>query len=406
MDFSGFNSAEFRQFVQGHLSEDPALLLLKYHGKVDFDLKEAVQQISARQKAAKKLPEWVADSRIIFPASISLEQSSSEVTAKHKAKDCSGSLIIDLTGGFGVDSFYLSQGFEKAIYCEKQPELYQLSKHNLEHLELSKGLKPLESESNKFEFFEGDGLEYLEKTNLHFDLIYADPARRGIGNQKLYRLQDCEPDIVSAWALLKQKADQILLKVSPMLDLSQAWSELPDIQKITVVSVKNEVKEVLLFWEKGKDGTEKKIEVVDLESNFPAFEFEPKAEENAISKFGEAKKYMIEPLSGILKAGAFSLFGERFGLRKLEKNSHLYTGDSIPAEIPGRVFQIIQEISPKKQEMKSLFPSGKVNVICRNYVMGAEELKKKLGLKDGGKDFLIGTKTGSSFKVFWCRRVK
>ncbi|MFN3998048.1 class I SAM-dependent methyltransferase [Algoriphagus sp.] len=400
MDLSELNSAVFRQFVQDHLSEDPALLLFKYQGKVNFELNAAVQQISARQKAAKKLPEWTANPAVIFPASISLEQSSSEVTAKHKAKNRFGSLMIDLTGGFGVDSFYLSQGFEKAIYCERQAALFQISKHNLEELE------PLEGVSSKFEFFEGDGLEFLQKTKLHFDLIYADPARRGMGNQKLFKLQECEPDVVRAWALLKQKADQILLKVSPMLDLSQAWSELPDIQKITVVSVKNEVKEVLLFWEKGQDGSERKIEVTDLESNLPAFEFEPKAEENAISRFGEAEKYLVEPLSGILKAGAFSLFGKRFGLRKLEKNSHLYTGDSIPDEIPARVFEVIQEISPKKHEIKTLFPSGKVNVICRNYVTGAEELKKKLSLKDGGEDFLIGTETGSGFKVFWCRRVK
>jgi 16S rRNA G966 N2-methylase RsmD len=406
MNLSEVNTAEFRQFVQDHLIEDPALLLFKYQGKVNFELKAAVQQISARQKAGKKLPEWTANADLIFPASISLEQSSSEVTAKHKAENLSGYLMIDLTGGFGVDSFYLSQGFERAIYCERQTELFQISKHNLEQLEPSKGMKPLEGGSSKFEFYEGDGLEFLQETNLHFDLIYADPARRGSGNQKLYKLQDCEPDVVSAWALLKQKADKVLLKVSPMLDLTQAWSELPDIQKIRVVSVKNEVKEVLLFWEKTEEVDAKKIEVVDLESHFPKFEFDPKEEETAKSKFGDAEKFLVEPLSGILKAGAFSLFGERFGLRKLEKNSHLYTGDSIPKEIPGRVFEIIREVSPKKQEIKSLFPLGKVNVICRNYVTGAEDLKKKLGLKDGGEDYLIGTKTGSGFKVFWCSRVK
>lgn len=406
MDLSEFNSAEFRQFVQDHSDEDPALLLFKYQGKVNFELKTAVQQISARQKAVKKLPEWTANPDLIFPASISLEQSSSEITAKFKAENLSGSLMIDLTGGFGVDSHYLSQGFEKAIYCERQAELFQVSTHNLAQLEPSKGLKPLEGVRSKWEFFEGDGLEFLQKTKLHFDLIFADPARRGSGNQKLYELQHCEPDVVSAWGLLKQKSDKVMLKVSPMLDLTQAWSELPDIQKITVVSVKNEVKEVLLFWEKGIESAPKKIVVTDLKSNHPSFEFDRKKEQNAKSKFGEAEKYLVEPLIGILKSGAFSLFGERFGLRKLEKNSHLYTGDSIPDEIPGRVFEIIQEISPKKQEIKTLFPSGKVNVICRNYVIGAEELKKKLGLKDGGEDFLIATKTGKGFKVFWCRKTQ
>lgn len=395
MEFSGFHSAEFRQFVQDHLSEDPALLLLKNHGKVNFDLKEAVQQISARQKASKKLPEWVAEPRVIFPVSISLEQSSSEETAKSKAATLSGRLMIDLTGGFGVDSYYLGQNFDRAIYCEQKEELAQIAQHNLEILAPA-----------KFEVVIGDGLDFLEKANLHFELIYADPARRGSGNQKLYKLQDCQPDVVSSWDLMKSKSDQILLKLSPMLDISQAWLELRDIQKITVVSVKNEVKELLLHWEKGKASKEKRIEVVDLGSDFPPFDYKIEEENAAQSSFGEVEKFIVEPLSGILKAGAFRLFGARFRLKKLEANSHLYTSEEVPTSIPGRVFEVIRAISPKKLEIKALFPSGKVNVICRNYVTGAEDLKKKLGLKDGGEDFLIGTKTASGFKVFWCKRVK
>ncbi len=405
MNLSEINSAELRQFVQDHLSEDPALLLFKYQGKVNFDLKSAVQQISARQKAAKKLPSWSSNPDLLFPASISLEQSSSEETAKFKAEGFTGKVMIDLTGGFGVDFFHLSQVFEKGVYCERQPELFQISKHNLEQLEPDRGSEPLEGFTRKFEFFEGDGLDFLAKTEQHFDLIYADPARRGQDNQKLYKLQDCEPDVVSAWSLLRSKSNKILIKVSPMLDLSQAWHELPDIQKITVLSVKNEVKELLLFWQKGNELEEKRIEICDLGSAFPAFEFKWEEEENAISSYGEAAHYLIEPLGGILKAGAFKLFGVKYGLKKLEKNSHLYTGEAIPDQIPARVFEIIREISPKKQEIKSLFPTGKVNVICRNYVLGAGEFKKKFGLKDGGEKYLICTKTGSGFKVFWCKRI-
>lgn len=395
MDFSEFHSADFRKFVQDHLNEDPALLLFRYQGKVSFDLKMAVQQIGARQRVVKKLSAWSADPQLLFPATISLEQSSSEETAKFKSEGMHGKRMIDLTGGFGVDFFYLSQGFELGIYCEKQAELFEIARHNLELLG-----------PGKFQFVEGDGLEYLKTTPLHFDLIYADPARRGISNQKLYKLQDCEPNVVRAWELLKSKTDRILLKVAPMLDISQAWGELPDIQKITIVSVKNEVKELLLSWEKGKENTPKRIEAVDLGSNFPSFEFGPEEEEKANSQFGEAETYLFEPLSGILKAGAFQLFGERFGLKKLEKNSHLYTGSQIPEDIPARVFEVMQEIPPKKQVMKALFPSGKANVICRNYITGAEDLKKKLGLKDGGEDYLIGTKSGREYKVYWCHRLK
>jgi 16S rRNA G966 N2-methylase RsmD len=395
MNFEEFISEEFHQFVQDHLEEDPEGLLFMYHEKVAFDLKMAVQQIAARQKAAKKLPTWSKNLHLLFPASISVEQSSSEQTAAFKSKGLSGNYLIDLTGGFGVDFYHLSRGFEKGVYCEQQPELFQISKHNLSQLN-----------PDKFEFIQGDGLDFLRKTEVQFDLIYADPARRGTGNQKLYKLQDCEPNVVDAWGLLQEKSDHILLKVSPMLDLTQAWTELPDIQKITVVSVRNEVKELLLHWEKARIGTPKMISVVDLESGILPFEFEPSAEEQAHSKFAEAGKYLIEPLAGILKAGAFNLFGERFGLKKLERNSHLYTSDAIEEGIPGRIFEVVQEISPKKPEIKTLFPSGKVNVICRNYSTGAEELKKKLGLKDGGEDFLIGTNTATGYKLYWCTRIQ
>ena len=395
MNSERFTSEEFHQFVQDHLEEDPAGLLFKYHEKVAFDLKMAVQQIAARQKAAKKLPTWSKNLHLLFPASISVEQSSSEQTAAFKSEGLSGNCLIDLTGGFGVDFYHLSQGFEKGVYCEQQPELFEIARHNLSTLH-----------PDKFEFINGDGLDFLQKTELRIDLIYADPARRGSDNQKLYKLQDCEPNVVDAWAFLRSKSKKILVKVSPMLDLTQAWNELPEVQKITVVSVRNEVKELLLHWDKAKEGTPRMVSVMDLERGLPPFEFEPRAEERAKSQFAEAGKYLIEPLVGILKAGAFNLFGERFGLKKLERNSHLYTSENFTAGIPGRIFELVREISPKKQEIKTFFPSGKVNVICRNYVTGAEELKKKLGVKDGGEDYLIGTQTATGFKLYWCKRVQ
>ncbi|MEB2786249.1 THUMP-like domain-containing protein [Algoriphagus persicinus] len=392
MDLSQYHRADFQQFVQDHLSEDPALLLFKYQDKTDFDLKAAVQQISARQKASKKLPFWSSNPQLIFPASISLEQSSSEQTAEFKARDRNGKLMIDLTGGFGVDSYFLGKNFEKAIYCEQQEELAEIATHNLEILAPS-----------KFTSVKSDGLKFLAQTKKYFDLIYADPARRGKGNQKLYKLQDCEPDMISSWEMMKSKADSILLKVSPMLDISQALSELPDIQKVQVISVRNEVKELLLHWSKKQIESTLTIEAIDLGTKESSFSFEPSEEEGITSRIGEVEKYLFEPFSGVLKAGAFKTFGERFGLKKLDPNSHLYTSSVVKTAIPARVFEVIQEVQPKKAEIKKLFPSGKVNVITRNYASGSEDLKKKLGVKDGGDDFLISTKTQSGFKVFWCK---
>ncbi|WP_296705701.1 class I SAM-dependent methyltransferase, partial [Algoriphagus sp.] len=356
MNWEEFHSPEFQQFVQDHLKEDPALLLFRFQGKTDFDLKTAVQQISARQKALKKLPSWTSNPQLIFPASISLEQSSSEQTAELKARGRKGQLMIDLTGGFGVDSFFLGKNFEKAIYCEYQDELAEIAKHNLEILA-----------PKKFEIVSGDGLDFLGKSEKHFDLIYADPARRGKGNQKLYKLQDCEPDVVSVWEMMKSKSTSILLKLSPMLDISQALSELPDIQKVQVISLKNDVKELLLHWNKNIENSKLMIEAIDLGLEETSFSFDSIEEQQANSVYGEVEKYLIEPLAGILKAGAFKSFGARFGLKKLDANSHLYSASDFPIEIPARVFEVIQEVKPKKGEIKKLFPSGKVNVITRNY---------------------------------------
>lgn len=392
MDLTQYHRADFQQFVQDHLQEDPALLLFRYQGKTDFDLKAAVQQIAARQKTAKKLPSWSSHSQLIFPPAISLEQSSSETTAELKAKGQSGRLMIDLTGGFGVDAFYLSKNFGSAIYCEQQEELAEIAQHNLDLLT-----------SGKFKFVKGDGLAYLADFPEHFDLIYADPARRGTGNQKMYKLQDCEPDVVSKWEMMKGKADAILLKVSPMLDISQALAELPEIQVVQVVSVKNEVKELLLHWNRHSPRRSVCIEAIDLGLKESSFTFSLEEEEKAISKIGMPEKYLIEPLSAVLKAGAFRTFGERFGLKKLDVNSHLYTSSTKPTQIPGRIFEVIDEIQPKKGVVKKLFPSHKVNVITRNYATGSSALKEKLGVKDGGEEFLIGTKSTAGYTVFWCR---
>jgi 16S rRNA G966 N2-methylase RsmD len=384
-----------KKFVQDHHSEDPAQLLFAYSGKTDFDLKAAVQQIQSRQKAKHKLPSWTANQEILFPVNLSLEQSSSEETARFKSVLVNGETMIDLTGGFGVDTYFLSENFQKAIYCERNEELAAIVRHNFDLL------KP-----GKFGIVEGDSLAYFSKSDQVIDLTYVDPARRGEHNQKLYKLADCEPDIVSNWNLLQSKSNAILIKASPMLDIKQALTEIPDIQKVWVVSVKNEVKEVLLLWEKGKEAGERTINAVDLQSDGPkGFSFTYEEEESSESMFGEVGKFLIEPYASVLKAGAFRSFGKRFGLKKLHPNSHLYTCEDLSHVIPGRIFEVVQEISNPKKELKQLFPTGKVNVITRNYAISADELKKKYKLQDGGKEFLIGTRVGEKFGLFYCRTI-
>jgi 16S rRNA G966 N2-methylase RsmD len=387
---------ELKQFVQDHLDRDPAQLFLSLRGKVDFDLKFAIEQLKARQKALKKFPSWANNFSLIFPATLSLEQASSEETARFKSKLLNGRSMIDLTGGFGVDTYYLAGNFSKAIYCERNEELVDIFKYNMDVLGES-----------RFEVNQGDSLQILSQTPESFDLIYVDPARRGGHNQKLYKLSDCEPDLVSNWELLKGKGNSIFIKASPMLDLKQAIQELPDIQQIWVVSVKNEVKEVLLYWQKDKKKAERLIHCVDLSpKGNTEFTFSFESEELASNAYSEVKAFIIEPLASLLKAGAFKSFGERFGLPKLHPNSHLFTSDTNLTNIPARIFKVIEEVRQAKKEIPKLFPSGKVNVITRNFVLSAEEVKKKYKLKDGGDDFLIATKIGERYRIFYCKKVQ
>lgn len=393
MDIQSLHTEALKKFVQDHLQEDPALLLLKYQGKTDFDLKTVVQQISARQKAKKKLPTWTANAAIIFPEGISVEQCSSEETAKFKSELVSGAAFLDMTGGFGVDTFFIGQKFETVTYFERNENLAAIVEQNFELLQ-----------PNKFQVHSGDAIPFLKSTSLLFDLIYLDPARRGDYNQKLYKFSDCEPDVTALWDLLTKKSSQILVKASPILDIKGALKELPQIQKVWVLSVKNEVKEILLYWSKAVGELEPEIICTDLTPDGrQTFEFTFEEEENANATFGNVGRYLIEPNASLLKAGAFKSFSERFQLHKLHPNSHLYTTSVLEEDIPGRVFEVIGEVKADKKELKKKFPKGIVNVITRNYSLKAEAFKKKFNLKDGGKEFLICTKEGEKYRVYHCK---
>jgi 16S rRNA G966 N2-methylase RsmD len=387
---------EIKQFVQENLDEDPFKLFLSLNKKVDFDLKLAVDQIQARQKAIKKLPEWVRNFELFFPINISVEQASSQETALFKAELFKGKSLIDLTGGFGIDTFHLGSNFQSVNYCERDADLVDVFRYNMDVLGMS-----------HVKTYHGDGLGFLDNSPEPFDFIYVDPARRGEHNQKLFKLAECEPDVVAHWELMKSKGKSILVKVSPMLDLKQAITELPQVQQIWALSVRNEVKELLLLWQEGQEKSESRIHCVDLGTfERREFSFTFTEEISARSNFSEVKSYIIEPMASIMKAGAFKLFGQQYNLDKLHPNSHLYTSDSYSEDIPGRVFEVIREFKQPKKELKSTFPSGKVNVISRNFALSAEEIKKKFKLKDGGEDFLICTKVGESYRVFHCGKMR
>jgi hypothetical protein len=393
LELAEIYTEELFKFVQDHLSEDPAQLLFSYSGKTTFDLKLAIQQIQARQKAQKKLPSWIANPHLIFPSGVALEQCSSEITASFKADLVAGKRMLDMTGGAGIDSYFLSNRFESAVYCELQPELAAIAAHNLELLA-----------PGKFEVYQGDARNFLRQMSESFDLIYIDPARRGEHNQKLYKLSDCEPDIAASWTMLASRASEILVKASPMLDIKLALMELPYLQQMWVVAVRNEVKEVLLHWKSGGKSSCPIIHCVNLHpAGDTTFSFTYEEEAMARHATGELGSVLIEPNAAILKAGAFKVFAARYSLSKLHPNSHLYSAADCPQDIPARIFVIEQEVMQPKKELKKLVPDGKINVITRNYAQSATELKQQYRLQDGGENFLVGTKVGENYRLFYCK---
>lgn len=392
-----YNDA-FIQFVQDHLHDDPAHLLLSQKPRPEFDLKAAVHQIAMRQKAADKLPGFCKVPGLIFPPSLSLEQSSSEMTAIFKKQLVSGKTFIDLTGGFGVDTYFLGQTFEKTTYVEQQEELVNIARLNF----------PLLFEASTYTIIHGDALNYLSSVSGNYDCLFVDPARRGKGNKKLYKFQDCEPDVVANWPLLKRKAGQILIKASPMLDLSMAKIEIPDIQEMHILSVKNEVKEVLLLYKSNSHFSSTKMFAHELDPmGKHTFEFTFEEESAAQPRIEGPFNYLIMPPAAVLKAGAFKTFALRHELAKLHPHTHIYTSQDFPAGVPGRVFQVMGEIKLNRKTLQAAFPDGKANVLVRNHPLKAVELKTRYRLKDGGEDYLIAcTPADGRPKAFHCRRVR
>ncbi len=379
--------AEVQQWIQQHLSEDPARLLLSGNkqGK-EFPFREAVQQIAARQKARIKLPDWYQNPAVIFPPGLSVEQSSSELTASYKAgwlKELNGgpvASLADLTGGMGVDSYYFSKVTKNSIYVETQPELAELAQHNFSVLNADIEVKQSTAE------------EFLI-SNQKVDWLYLDPARRDEQQRKLVSLHDCRPDVIELLPQLLNKAEKgIILKASPMLDVQLACQELQGkVHEVRVIAVRQEVKE-LLFYITKEEIAEPKITAVILDDKGEPvlFSFFKREETEAAPNIAEPQTYLYEPNVTLLKAGAFKLAATRFGLIKLHPHSHLYTNVEQSKDFPGRVYEILYVGKPDKKTLRKLVPQG-ANVSVRNYPQPAEVLAKKLQVAPNSQYTVFGT---------------
>ena len=388
-------NAATRQFIESHLNDDVRQLALsKFPDDVDKTL--ALNQIEARQLLSKKVPSWASNPDLLFPKHLSLEQCSSELTAKYKASLVeNGDVFVDLTGGLGIDSYFLSEKFKTSYYVENQKELCNLAQHNFAVL------------GRKITIVNSDAETFLNQ-NLKLDLVYIDPARRDIYNRKMVSLHDCTPDIIDLQNILLKNAKNILIKASPMLDISMIINELPNIAEIYIVAVKNECKEILVLLRPDYNGNPLVISTEAKRSGEILFKFKQNEEQSAIPTFATTiKKYLYEPNAAIMKAGAFKLVSQRFGIDKLHINSHLYTSDTLIPDFPGRIFEVVGSASFSKKIKKELLKDvTEASVAVRNFPLSANELRKSLNLKESDGNFVFGTTMmGEKKVVIYCKRI-
>tara|TARA_R110001599_G_scaffold184627_3_gene378419 strand:+ start:60779 stop:61960 length:1182 start_codon:yes stop_codon:yes gene_type:complete len=388
-------SEESIDFIKDHINDDPAEIMLQSRKFPELPMRDIVVQIASRQKAKDKLPEWFGNYDLILPPKQNLEQASSEISAKFKARFVEGDSLVDLTGGTGVDTFYLSRKMRSTVYVEPNEELCGASKHNFEVLGVN-----IEVQNSTAE-------DMLNQNTVQSDWIFIDPSRRDDSQNRVYALEDCEPNVIELEEQLLNSAKNVLIKASPMLDIKKTLQQFSSCYKVQVVAVDNEVKELLLYLRKDNEG-EADIEAWNISDKRDEEQFSFKYSEEEASDFniGEPIRYIYEPNAALMKAGAYKLLSSEFGVLKLHPNTHLYTSDELIENFPGKKLLIKEVFKPSKKEIKKRVKNDTVNVIVRNYPMGANEIKKKFGLKDGGEEFLIFCELeGVGLRAILCERV-
>ncbi len=371
-----------KAFIAKHRDDDVRNLAL-HPGKVDgVDLPLALRQIEGRQIALKKLPSWTEVEGILYPPHISLEQCSSEQTALYKSQILKGESLVDLTGGFGVDFSYISRGFKQATYVERQTLLCEVASHNFPLLGLPHA-----------EVVCAQATDFLSAMPA-VDCIYLDPARRDQYGRKVVSLTDCEPDLTQLLPALFEKSKRILVKYSPMLDLSSALAALQGVAEVHVVAVNNECKELLFLFDRERSGEEMRIVCAHLtRGGLSSIFFTKEEERGAVCSLAkEMGTYLYEPNVSLLKGGAYRLLSQRYSLSKLDVNTHLYTSNEMVADFPGRIFKVESCFSMGKSELKqNLAGVESANLSVRNFPQTVLQLRTKLKLKEGGDLYLFAT---------------
>lgn len=374
------------EFIAQHREEDVRTLALQAGRYPTVDMREAVTQIEGWQQAREKLPTWAAVEGIIYPPKISMEQCSSEKTAKYKAKQVKGKRFADLTGGFGIDFSYMARNFNEAFYIERNKTLCDIATANFSLLGLEDA-KVMNGNSEK-----------LFESLPHLDWIFVDPARRDGDGRKVVALSDCEPNVVELDLL--SKADMAMIKCSPMLDITLACRQLGRVSSVHIVSVNNECKELLITLNSGGFTGFTTHCVNILKDSTQIFSFTQDDEDTAETSYSsEVGKYLYEPNASVQKAGCPKSLSSHYHVDKLHPNSHLYTSNEHIHNFPGRIFEVVEVLGFSKADIKSVQSLGKANITVRNFPENVQLLRKRLKLTDGGENYIFATTLNDGSKA-------
>jgi hypothetical protein len=386
---------EVQVYLKEHLKENVHSLAMSKSPFPTVSSQELAGQLAAKVKAEKKLPTWFNAKNIYYPPLLSVEQCSSEITAAYKASLIKGDRVLDLTGGFGVDSFFFAKKAKEVTHCELMEDLSAIAAFNADQLGV-----------HNISFLQGDGIEHLQRTSEYYSTIYIDPARRGKSG-KVFMLADCSPNVITHLDLLLFKSSRVIIKTSPLLDITAGIRELKKVTEVQIISTKNECKELLFILDAESTDEPTKITSVAINETIKKVTFGkhkefPQEQTTADTNDritdaaipvtladGKTLKYLYEPDVALLKSGAFNEIAGIYNLIKLDAQSQLFTADYLNVDFPGRIF-LIEETFSKNDLRKRKSLEG--NVIVRNYPAKPEDLIKSFKIKSSNKQFLIFTK--------------
>ena len=378
---------DFYQFIESNRNQDPNALRLsaKRHDHA-FDTDFAITQIEARKKFGTKFPEFLKCKKFLIPDLISGEQASHQAIATYHSRISTNSTkILDMTAGLGIDSLTFATR-SQVTAVELNPMKAEILKKNAEILGRGSLI-----------VLNLDSIEYLKSTDQNFDLIFVDPSRRDTANKRVYNLRDCSPDVIGHQNLLISKASTVLIKASPLLDVSQTLKDFHNIKTIRAVGVKGECKELLIELDKQSDSSESvSFEAVNLdtEGNIISLFSTNSKDKERLCRFASLNDvsspcYILEPSAMVMKFAPWNIISDKFKAKKFDKSSHLFLAQSLPKDFPGRVTKFKSVI--KKQDRKSLegFPAS---VVSKNHPMTSDEIRKSFRLKEGDDNFIYASR--------------